>query len=305
MIKVVLGAFKFGCLITLVSIGFTLCYLTTRVFNFSHIHIAVVGTFISLTLIEVLKTSIYPYLYLYLLVGGTISLIFYFFVIRQLVRRKASDLSQMIATIAFSLAIIAILNIYADMLGKRYGVLTRWFYLPSAILMGGEKKLLFVISLLTAVICGGLHLLLTKTRFGVALRASIENPELAWVMGINVDLTYAFSWFLAGGLACLSGAFFPFMLMSSPDMGWILGVTVVAASIAGGLSTIYGAMLGGLLIGFAEVLGTYSLASLTGAWIIPLRPAISFITLIITLLLAPEGLAAIKLYKLTGFFKKR
>jgi branched-chain amino acid transport system permease protein len=71
-------------------------------------------------------------------------------------------------------------------------------------------------------------------------------------------------------------------------------VSIFAASIVGGLSSIYGAMAGGLVIGLAEILGTAELASILGSWVIPYRPAIPLAAMSVTLLFAPQGLTGLK-----------
>jgi len=138
-----------------------------------------------------------------------------------------------------------------------------------------------------------LHLLLTRTKFGIAMRAAIEDPSLASVVGINVNFVYAVSWIIAGSLGGLSGALLPMYTPGYPEISAIIIVSVFAASIVGGLNSIYGAVLGGLLMGLSEILGTSSLATLLGSWVIPYRPLIPLIAIVITLLLAPNGLMGV------------
>ncbi len=125
------------------------------------------------------------------------------------------------------------------------------------------------------------------------MRAAIENSSLASVVGINVNLVYAVSWFIAGALGGLSGALLPLWFPGNPDMGAQLIVSIFAASTVGGVYSIYGAVLGGFLIGLAEILGTSYLASLVGAWVIPYRPLIPLLAIAVTLLVAPSGLAGV------------
>ena len=89
--------------------------------------------------------------------------------------------------------------------------------------------------------------------------------------------------------------------MCNPDIGARLIVSVFAASIVGGLTNIYGAFLGGILIGMAEVLGTGYLSLTVGTWIAPYRPIIPLTIMAITLLFAPRGLTGISLRSLRRF----
>ena len=125
------------------------------------------------------------------------------------------------------------------------------------------------------------------------MRAAIEDPALASVVGVNVNRVYAVSWLIAGALGALSGALLPLWFPGNPDMGSKLIVSVFAASIIGGLGNVYGAVLGGFVIGFAELLGTNFLATQLGPWVIPYRPLIPLVAIVITLLLAPQGLLGI------------
>jgi len=136
-------------------------------------------------------------------------------------------------------------------------------------------------------------MLLYKTKFGVALRASMENPSLAEVMGVNVEYTRLFSWFLSGGLAAMAGCLLPFRQEIVPSTGAIIIVSIFAASIVGGISSIYGALIGGYVIGFSESLITFSLTGFLGTSILLYSRVISLIVLIATLILAPRGLTGV------------
>jgi len=289
------GALIFSSLLTLLSIGLTLTYLTTKVSNFAHSAIASVGAYITLTVVEVWQGNPYHYLFVAVLVGGALALTQYLLVFRPLIRRGASNVVLMVATLAMELVLLSVLNIYADYLTKTFKIRSRYFFLaPSDITLIGQRGLLIIAPSLTVIIATLLHLLLTRTKFGIAMRAAIEDPSLASVVGINVDLVYAVSWVVAGGLGGLSGALLPLYTPGYPEMSAIIIVSVFAASIVGGLISIYGAVLGGLLMGFSEILGTSYLASFLGSWVIPYRPLIPLIAIVITLLLAPNGIMGVK-----------
>ncbi len=289
------GALIFSCLLTLLSIGLTLTYLTTKVSNFAHSAIASVGAYVTLTAVEVWQGNPYHYLFVAVLVGGGLALTQYFLVFRPLIRRGASNVVLMVATLAMELVLLSVLNIYADYLTKTFKIRSRYFFLASSdITLIGQRGLLLIAPSLTVIIATLLHLLLTRTKFGIAMRAAIEDPSLASVVGINVDLVYAVSWAVAGGLGGLSGALLPLYTPGYPEMSAIIIVSVFAASIVGGLLSIYGAVLGGLLMGLSEILGTSYLASLLGSWVIPYRPLIPLIAIVITLLLAPNGIMGVK-----------
>jgi branched-chain amino acid transport system permease protein len=286
-----MDAIIYSSLLVLLSLGLTLTYLTTKVPNFAHGTFAAAGAYVTLTVSQVWNANVYHHLYLAFIIGGIIALAQYFIVLRPLMRRGTSIVGLMITTLAIDIILFAVLNIYADYLATGLGISSRKFYLRAYdIRIAGQEGLLIVAPTLAAVIVTLLHLALTRTKFGVAMRAAIEDPSLASVVGINVNLIYAISWFLAGGLAGLSGGLLPLRLQSSPDIGWLLIVSIFAASIVGGLYNVYGAVLGGYLIGLAEILLTTGLAFWIGMWVLPYRPLIPLIAMAITLLLIPQGL---------------
>ncbi|MET1160523.1 MAG: hypothetical protein ABWW65_06130 [Thermoprotei archaeon] len=137
------------------------------------------------------------------------------------------------------------------------------------------------------------HLFLTKTKFGIAVRATIENPDLASVLGINPESVYVTAWFIGGALAGLSGALLSMVVSGYPAVGMTLIVTFFCGAIVGGLYSIFGSLLGGLLIGLSEYLGIYSLSASLGGWVLAYRPMIPLLIMVATLLIYPKGLAGI------------
>jgi branched-chain amino acid transport system permease protein len=285
-------AIIWSSLYVLLSLGLTLTYLTTKVPNFAHGMFATAGAYVTLTVSEVWNANIYHNLYLAFIIGGIIALAQYLLVLRPLMRRGTSIVGLMVASLAIDIILFAMLNIYADYLKTAFKIpYERDFYLRRHdFQIAGQNGLLIVAPTLAAVIVTLLHLVLTRTKFGVAMRAAIEDSSLASVVGINVNFVYAVSWFTAGGLAGLSGALIPLRLQSSTNTGWLLIVSIFAASIVGGLLNIYGAVLGGFLIGLAVKLGPFYLAPLIGTWIHRYEQLIPLIAMAVTLLIVPKGL---------------
>lgn len=315
MIDIILlsRAIIFSSLLTLLSIGLTLTYLTTKVPNFAHGSFATVGAYITLTVVKLWNANPYYSIFLGLVVCGLTALVQYSIVFRPLMRRGATVVGLMITTLAMEFILMAVLNIYADYLTRVFKIRSRYFLFSAYdVKIAGQRGLLLVAPSLVAITFVLLYLALTRTRFGVAMRAAIENSSLASVVGINVNLVYAVSWFIAGALGGLSGTLLPLWFPGNPDMGTLLIVSIFAASTVGGVYRIYGAVLGGFLIGLAEILGTSYLATLVGAWVIPYRPLIPLVAIAVTLLVLPRGLAGVdrralgrRAKKLAMIFKRR
>ncbi len=289
----------FASLLALLSIGLTLTYLTTRVPNFAHASFATIGVYIALISSRVWETSPYVAIPIAFVVSGLIAVVLYTFILKPLIRKGASKTIQMIATLAFDLIMIAILNITADYIIKTFRVTSREFTLRSydAEFMG-LPLIVFVAPAVVIILAITLHIMLRKTKFGVAMRAATENPDLAGIVGVNVKLVYGVSWLLGGGLAGIAGALMSLWFQGDPNLGPQLIPSVFAASIVGGFLSIYGAIAGGILVGLTEILGTRFLAGEFGSWLIAYRPLIPLVFIVVTLLLAPRGLAGINWSKL-------
>jgi len=287
-------AIIFASLLALLSIGLTLTYLTTRVPNFAHASFATIGVYIALIVSRVWETTPYIAIPIAFVISGVIAVALYTFILKPLIRKGASQAVQMIATLAFDLIMIALLNIMADYIVKTFKVTSREFTLRSydAEFMG-LPLLVFVAPIVVIILAITLHIMLKKTKFGIAMRAATENPDLSGTVGINVKLVYGISWLFGGGLAGIAGALMSMWFQGDPNLGPQLIPSIFAASIAGGFLSIYGAIAGGLLVGLTEVLGTRFLAGELGSWLIAYRPLIPLVFIVVTLLLAPRGLAGI------------
>lgn len=295
-------AIIFASLLALLSIGLTLTYLSTRVPNFAHASFATIGVYIALIATRVWDSSPYITIPIAFVISGLVALSLYHFILKPLIRKGASQAIQMIATLAFDLVVIALLNISADFIVKTFQVTSRDFSLRSydAEFMG-LPMIVFVAPITIAILAITLHVILRKTKFGIAMRAATQNSDLAETVGINVKLVYGVSWIMGGGFAGIAGALMSLWFQGDPNLGPLLIPSVFAASIVGGFFSIYGAIAGGILVGLTEVLGTRFLAGEFGSWLIAYRPLIPLVFIVVTLLLAPRGLAGINWSKLRRY----
>jgi len=287
-------AIIFASLLALLSIGLTLTYLTTRVPNFAHASFATIGVYIALVVSRVWESTPYIAIPIAFVISGIVAIALYTFILKPLIRKGASQAIQMVATLAFDLIVIAMLNIFADYVVNTYQVTSREFTLRSYdVEFMGLPLIVFVAPITIAILAITLHIVLRKTKFGIAMRAATENSDLSGIVGINVKLIFGVAWLLGGGIAGIAGALMSLWFQGDPNLGPQLIPSVFAASIVGGFFSIYGAIAGGLLVGLTEVLGTRFLAGEFGSWLIAYRPLIPLVFIVVTLLLAPRGLAGI------------
>ncbi len=301
-----LGSLAYGCAIAFLSLGLTLTYLTTKVPNFAHATIASVASYILLLMVEGYKWNPYAALPLAMLGGLITSISQYLLILRPLAKRGSSIISLMISTLAYDIILVAALNIIADAINEYFGIAVRNVTLISKdIYINGFRGAIIFSPIMLVVFTILLHLLLTRTKFGIAMRASIENPELAEILGINVFKTHLFAWSISGIVAGLAGGLLALITRLNPAMSYLLIVSVFAGSIAGGLQSLFGAVAGGLLVGLAEKWVTQLLASMVSISILSYEKVVSLGIVIFVLLVFPEGLASIPFNKLTALRKKR
>jgi len=115
------------------------------------------------------------------------------------------------------------------------------------------------------------------------MRAAAENPALAEITGIDVAAVVHITWLIGGALACAAGVMVGLTVQIRPYMGFDLLLPFFAAAILGGIGSIPGAIVGGLVVGLAESLGVLAVGS-------EYRAAVSFLVLIVLLLFRPSGL---------------
>lgn len=127
------------------------------------------------------------------------------------------------------------------------------------------------------------HLMLTRTATGRAMRAVSENPQLAGVVGIDVRKVVRTVWLMGAGLAAIAGIFAGLLVQIRPQMGLDLLLPLFAAAILGGIGSVPGAMLAGLVVGLAEAV---AVPLVGGEW----RAAVAFVVLVLVLLVRPQGL---------------
>src|SRR5207253_7058486 len=309
----VVSSIVYSSLFGLMAIGLTLTYLTTKVPNFAYGSFVTIGIYTSFTIYRILGLSPYASAPIAFAVGGLSSAAMYLGVLRTLARRGASLVSLMIATLALDIGFIGIFGIYTDFLYYNLGVFdSKSFYqllLDFSLL--GLPGLLYVAPASLAVVTIALFILLTKTKFGIAMRASVENPSLARILGINVEKGYVFAWFLAGGFAAMAGSYYDLFFTGTTSSGSDLIVEIFASSILGGLASIYGAAIGGLIIGASEILLTLVGVDFFGSWVARYQRGIPLVIMIITLLVLPQGLSSIdwkkilRLEMIGKFFRSR
>lgn len=214
------------------------------------------------------------------ILNGVVALALDRAIFARLRRRQASRISLIMASFGVALMLRHLIVVFAGHDPHYYS-----FAIEPALDIAGARltrnELVTILVTLVLVFC--LHLFLTRTWMGKAMRAVAENPGLARVNGIDVDGVIRWTWLIGAGLAAVAGGLFGLAVQLHPFMGFELLLPMFAALIVGGMTNIYGAMLGALLIGVAEALTVKFLAP-------EYRQAVSFLAVIAVLLVRPQGI---------------
>src|SRR5256712_9327469 len=170
-----LDTIVYASLFGLMAIGLTLTYLTTKVPNFAYGSFVTIGIYTSCTLFKLDQLDPYVSTLIAFLIGAVSSVGMYLGILRVLARRGSSLVALMIATLAIDIAFVGIFGIYSDYLYRAYHIIyaTNFPQLPGDFSLLGVPGIAFVAPCSLALITLGLWTLLTKTKFGVAMRASI------------------------------------------------------------------------------------------------------------------------------------
>lgn len=281
----------------LITIGLTVTFATVRFANIAHASLVLWGTYIAFALSVQLKLNLVVAVIIALFGGGLLAIALDIAIFKKLRDRGAGGLMLLVAS-------FGVMIFLRNCLKLIWGPGTHTF--PSVlqkvyIIMGGHITQFQVLVIVVSFACMyGFHLLLTRTRFGRAMRAISDNEKLAQACGIHKEAIIMYVWLLAGALAALGGIFLGITRQVYPRIGFDIILPAFAAAITGGIGNPYGAMLGAGLIAFSQnmVLATNwgSLLSFMGLYSGDLfinpsyKYAISFIIMIVVLLFRPSGI---------------
>ena len=280
------SALVYGCAVALLGTGFTLVHVSSDFPHLGLVHYSVLGAYVGYTLAELMGLSPYLGLPLAFLVGGCVNVAFYLTVVAAMQRRDMSDVMLAISTLAGSIVMVALINMYAYWIRETF-----YTYSMSFILRDAWAPLVSLVVVSASVLL--LRGLLGGTRLGAAVRGSAESRELASICGVDPFRVQAFSWFVAGGIASAAGLLYVLQFMGSPSIWANLFTVTFAASFLGGVDEILWAPLGALVVVSSQYAAETALTALGGEHAEPFSWLIPLLFLSLTLYLEPGGLTAV------------
>ena len=280
LVETLLWGVANGCIYILLATGLNLIFGVMKLVNFAHGQLLMVGAFIAYETTTI--TGLNPYLSIFVAMGlvALIGIALEKFAFRKV--RGTEKLNE----IFISLGLIYVFQNLATLLWVRnYNIripspLERLSLSFGEISIGYDQILAMVIVI---VILIGLVFLTKKTKIGLAMRATSQKNDASMLMGINVGKVYIITFAVGAALAGAAGALYGILFLFNPAIGAVPTIKAFAIIIIGGLGSIPGAVIGGLLYGIAENTAGYLLG---GIW----QDAIAFALLIAVLVIRPTGL---------------
>ncbi len=282
----IINGLTLGSTYSLIALGYTMVYGILELINFAHSEIYMIGAFIGLIMVSVYKLPFIVALLLSMAGSCLLGIIIEKIAYKPL--RKANRIASLISAIGVS---IFLQNAVLMLAGPQARAFPANFNVTN-LELGNLRisSLQLIILLVSIVLMIGLHLLIQKTRLGQAMRATAQDKETAQLMGIKIDqvvsFTFAIGSALGGAAGVLVGIYFD---SADPMMGFFPGLKGFVAAVLGGIGSIPGAMVGGLILGLIEMLGA--------VYISRYKDAIAFAVLIFILLLKPTGLLSRKIHE--------
>jgi branched-chain amino acid transport system permease protein len=273
-----------GSMYALVAIGFSMIYGIVRLINFAHGDIVMIGAFVTLGLLQAAGAPLPIVAAAVLASGALMGILIEKAAFRPM--RGAPQVTGFIASLAVS---IMLQNLGVLLLSAQPRNFSFPDYLQGLIQVGAVSFRVIdaVITLCAVFLMCALLFLVHRTKLGMAMRATAENLDAARLMGIDINRTIMSAFALGSALAGVAGLMWGGKFgQIDPLLGYVPGLKSFVAAVIGGVGSIPGAILGGYILGLAEVLFVGLLPPIYSAF----RDAFVFSTLILLLLLMPNGL---------------
>ena len=279
LLQILIWGLTAGCIYVLMAVGLNMIFGVMKVVNFAHGEIMMLGAFASFWVYYYTGLNPYFILFISMIIVGIFGVI-----IERYGFRKVLGTGKL-NEIFLSLGLIYILQnaavkLWTDDIRKIDSPFSS-MTLDLGMLNITYDRLIAIAFTALILIC--LYLFLTKTDVGRALRATSQNHEAAMLMGVNVNHMYMLSFGIGAALAASAGTVHAILSPFNPYMGTIPGIMAFTVIIIGGLGSIPGAIIAGLMLGLVQ---NFTIFYFGGAW----KEAVAFVLLIIVLVIKPTGI---------------
>lgn len=296
LLQQLLNGLVLGSIYALVALGYTMVYGIIGLINFAHGEVVMVGAMVTISALSMLAGFGFApgmlTLLLAIMIAAAVCMLMAQgmekFAYRPL--RKAPRLTPLILAIGIS---ILLQNLAMMVWGRGYKTFPDIIdTYPVQVFGASVTNVQVSIMVISVAIMFALWLLVDKTRLGKAMRATAQNQDVARLMGIDVNRVISATFVIGAGLGAVAGVMRAINYgQADAYMGLLLGLKAFSAAVLGGIGNLFGAMLGGLLLGLIESLAAGYTGQLTGGFLgANYQDIFAFMVLILVLLFRPNGL---------------
>jgi branched-chain amino acid transport system permease protein len=297
LLQQIINGLVLGSMYALVALGYTMVYGIINLINFAHGEVLMVGALTSYSCINLMRDAMpsapgWLILLLALLIACVVCSALNFAIEKIAYRplRSAPKLAPLITAIGVSLLLQTVAMMIWKPNPKAYPTLlpSDPIHLAGAVITPTQVLILAV----TAVSLATLSWLVNHTRLGRAMRATAENPKVAALMGVNPDRVISATFVIGAILAAIAGVMWASNYGTAQHaMGFLPGLKAFTAAVFGGIGNLAGAVVGGILLGLIESIGSGYIGQLTGGVLgSHYADIFAFVVLIVILTLRPSGL---------------
>ena len=281
LIQTTIGGLAIGCIYSLVALGISMIIRATDIQHFAQGELLMVGAFAGVSSFWLGALPFPAVLALGMLGGGAIAVVIERAAYRPLRARGVPLINVIIATLAVSIVLQNVARLIWGSEPVRYPTLFTSAGVP-ILGVAVAPQMLWIVGLGLAMMVA-LQLFFRFTRLGLAMQAAAQDPQTAQLMGISVSRVATYTFAIAGAMAGGAGVLLGSLFFVSFSMGFAVAIKGFVAATLGGLGSVTGAMVGGLLFGLIETFGGLVIST-------AYKDALGMGVLIAVLLLAPSGL---------------
>jgi len=296
-IQQLLNGLVMGSMYALIALGYTMVYGVLNLINFAHGDVLMIGAMVGLTILHLLESA-FPGLpggvQLAVAIIGAIPVTMLVNIVIERVAYRRLRNAPRLAPLITAIGVSILLKTFAMMIWGRSPLPFPQLLSSEPIMIGGavisQTQVLLIV---LAVVCMfALAMLVEKTRIGRAMRAVAENPRVAGLMGVDSNRVIVTTFALGAALAAVAGVMWGANYASIQfETGTLPGMKAFCAAVLGGIGNIYGAMIGGIVLGIIESLGAGYIGDLTGGFLgSQYQDIFAFVVLILVLTVRPSGI---------------
>ncbi|HEX2605539.1 MAG TPA: branched-chain amino acid ABC transporter permease [Oxalicibacterium sp.] len=296
-IQQIINGLVLGSMYALVALGYTMVYGVLNLINFAHGDVLMVGAMVGLSIIKLLNEhapELPGIVKMIIAILGAIPVCVIVNIVIERVAYRPLRNAPRLAPLITAIGVSILLQTIAMMIWGRSPIPFPTVMPTDPITIGGAliSPTQVMLLVLAAAAMIALSVLVEKTRLGRAMRATAENPRVAGLMGIDANRVIVMTFVIGAALAAIAGVMWAANYSSVQfAMGFVPGLKAFSAAVLGGIGNIYGAMLGGILLGVIESLGAGYIGDLTGNFFgSNYQDIFAFVVLIIVLTLRPSGI---------------